>query len=898
QYDATTRRLTHTTAIDPTAPRHYQYQVTVDTTNEPSTILDLPTVVTGSDTNGLATTVANAGATLYIPNTALIKTLMLIYAVGDNDLGEGMIQLLNRAERATGGDPTVAVALLMDGPGAQDAYLYYLQPDTGQLNCPNYQNITCDGRYQFGVNLFTWRENTADVDSLATFIATAQRTYPTAQTIALSLVGHGSGWSPTLLAGQPHGIADQPHGIADQPSAGLLWDQSMIGDNTLSTGELRQALEQAQQATGQSVDLLYLDACSMAMAEVAYELSGTADYLLASQSISWAAFPYDQLILAIQEGMSGQEIGEAWLAIEADGLTAHSGVYPYTFSLVDLAQMPAVALAHQTLVSTLRAAWQSDTTRTVATAFADAVEATACVESNYDGKINRFDTYCDLGSFAQRIEGAFVDYPDIANAANAIGTALSSAIITTANHSGHPWSPPESEWWNFTAPPLNGLSLYMPLAPHVDDVRRRYYTANQLGYLTVTDWDTLLADAWGGSEPPTTTVDCDCPANVKLLPLQPSIRLQSPMVTVQEQEAFTVTVELLDLPQQRALGGAQLWLTYDANLVEGIDCTTVAPAGIQLAQCHLDAPGLIRLAFTAPDGFIQDFTAAQLHMRAIGPAGAVSTIRLIVDKLVDAQGAPLSVHTGDSLITIGAGAAQLAGDVNCSGGRDVQDAVLILRYSVSELAAGTQCPPAAGTIYAPACDVDGDGGCQINDALFIVQCAVGIDNGLCPASLQSASATTPRAINEQRRSAPPIQLIPSAIDDEGYIIFSLQTAREETKLGALGITLRYDADQLELHECLQDPQTQFSYAACHPHDSSAVQTADNTGVVNVGLLAPEGVDGALQLATLRFRLRNPAFDNPVQFLAIENATVFDSRGTMLPNPQEEAQQIYLPVIVR
>ncbi|MCB0081761.1 MAG: hypothetical protein KDE47_12560, partial [Caldilineaceae bacterium] len=669
-YDAGSQQLTHATAIAPSTPLAYSYQVTVDASNAPGAILDITTMVSGA---GVQT--ASASTALYIPSAALIKTLVLIYAVGDNDLAEWTIRLLNRAEKATGIDPTVAVALMLDGPGANDTHLYYLQPDLKQLNCPNYQDFSCNGRYQLGVNLFEWRENTASVDSLQSFIVTAQRAYPTAQTIALSLVGHGSGWSPTLLPGQPRGIPDQPRGIPDQPSSGLLWDQSMDGDDTLSTMELRMALQQAQQTTGRAINLLYLDACSMAMAEVAYELSGAADYLLASQSISWAAFPYDELIMSIEDGMSVLEIGQRWLEIEAQGLAGEQSIYPYTFSLIDLAQMPNVAQAHLALVTALRTEWQNQSGGTaIGNGLMAAIQSTTCVESNYDGLIDENDTYCDLGGLATQISTHLAAYPAIANAAANVNSALTSAVVSTTNQSGLPWSQTGAGWWNFSAPPLRGLSIYLPAPPHADDVRRRYYTGNHLSYVGVTEWDALLADAWGGAEPPTTTVDCNCTTSIKPSPLQMEIRLEPPLVQVQPSAEITVNVEFHNTPSQRAVGAAQLWISYDASVLEALDCTSPQTPNVESPLCHLDAPGVIRLAFTAVDGVNEDFVAAHLRFRAVGLAGEVSALHLTIDRLYDAFGVNLAADVTDGSISIGTGAAQLAGDVNCSSGRDVQDA--------------------------------------------------------------------------------------------------------------------------------------------------------------------------------------------------------------------------------
>lgn len=107
-------------------------------------------------------------------------------------------------------------------------------------------------------------DDTSSENSLSQFIINSANTYTnTKQIVLFPVVGHGSGWSPDGYTGLPIGWPAQPLDAAMRP--GLLWDNSTR--ETLSTAGLHRALESARAETDK-LSLIYLDACSMAMAEM------------------------------------------------------------------------------------------------------------------------------------------------------------------------------------------------------------------------------------------------------------------------------------------------------------------------------------------------------------------------------------------------------------------------------------------------------------------------------------------------------------------------------------------------------------------------------------------------------------------------------------------------------
>ncbi|MEM7536982.1 MAG: clostripain-related cysteine peptidase, partial [Chloroflexota bacterium] len=299
-----------------------------------------------------------ASATVTLSNTksAKGKTLVLIYAVGDNNLSSSINSLLNRAETQAH-NPNIIVRLMIDryGRGLDDtkggtnSYVYELQPDT-DLICPNDMDDTCtndQGEPLYVLNRTMWKstEDSASDINLGHFVRSSMQAHPDAKQVMLSIVGHGNGWSPNVLPPSPVAWDDSggkrlrmlsPRGVqsnVDETLAGMIWDDNPR--NSLSTKLLGDALRNAlSKVPNDKIDLLFLDACSMAMVEVAYEVQDSVNYLLASENTVWSVFPYDQYLETIDAHKNPQDIAEAWLKIYAHELRKKEH-HPFTISLID-----------------------------------------------------------------------------------------------------------------------------------------------------------------------------------------------------------------------------------------------------------------------------------------------------------------------------------------------------------------------------------------------------------------------------------------------------------------------------------------------------------------------------------------------------------------------------------
>ncbi len=436
--------------------------------------------------------------TLLLSDEEAAETLVLLYINGDNDLNEAMHDLVRRVHIGAT-NPEVTVVMVLDWPnkdnlGPANSHRY-LVDRLGATNCNFQADYTCGGRYVPEQNVEGFPEDLGNPANLSQFITDTITLYPDAKRVALALVGHGGGWSPNLLAGQPKGHDGQP-GIG-----GLLWDDYTGNGpgNSLSTLDLHQALSDAMTKTKRKIDLLYLDACLMGMWEVAHELRNEVHYLLASESWTWASFAYDAHLLGIRNTQNTADMGGAWLHDKKTQIDQDH--YPFTYSLLDLTQMPTVttgidALAQQLIPVAATAAGKLK--------LHSAFTVSACFDSNADHIINlsnpsagRLDNYCDLQSFTAQLQQQFTTPTELVSAVQTVQSALAQTVVS-ADNSTNCRAPGKYSTIPWCWPKLGGLSIYTPLGE--DDWKRGLYA--QLQVATDTHWDEFLNEYWDNAVAP------------------------------------------------------------------------------------------------------------------------------------------------------------------------------------------------------------------------------------------------------------------------------------------------------------------------------------------------------------------------------------------------------------
>jgi clostripain len=147
--------------------------------------------------------------------------------------------------------------------------------------------------------------NTGDPQTLADFANWAVTNYP-AKKYLLVIWNHGGGFRSLNLAKD------------------IAWDDTSGGDK-ITMPELEYALSTINTQMGKKIDIVGMDACFMAMTEVAYQIKDYADILIASEeSEPGDGWPYDTIL--------GELVGNPLISSEqlaVDIVDKYIFSYPY-----------------------------------------------------------------------------------------------------------------------------------------------------------------------------------------------------------------------------------------------------------------------------------------------------------------------------------------------------------------------------------------------------------------------------------------------------------------------------------------------------------------------------------------------------------------------------------------
>lgn len=392
---------------------------------------------------------------------------MLVYLNGDNDLEAHVYQLFNTLEAAAD-NQCLRIRALLDGQTPGDTALYDVQPDDDPFVMASYQD---------GVNRWPKGElNMGNPQTLIDFGREGFAALPSEHRF-LAIVDHGNGWSPNLQAGP-----------AQFTHAGLSFDDSAGPGAYLSTSALANAFGVITQNGREPIDVLFFDACLMAMIENSYPLRYFADYLVVSQNLSYTSYPYDQYFDAIQEGTNPEAMAISLVDNYHDSLVG----FPRTMAVIDLAQSERVAVAVDGLARALGT--QLDAHRQEIDRIFKEVQK---FDSNVDRRVNARDNYVDLYDLARHIRDTIRE-PGVEAAAQRLLDAFETADRPAVRYERH-----DGGVYNFAYADLaraNGLSIYLPLGTR--DRLMGYYNGTQLAFAKDTAWDELIARLVAIAQPP------------------------------------------------------------------------------------------------------------------------------------------------------------------------------------------------------------------------------------------------------------------------------------------------------------------------------------------------------------------------------------------------------------
>ena len=280
--------------------------------------------------------------------------------------------------------------------------------------------------------------NMGDSQTLIDFASWAVTEYP-AKKYLLVIWNHGGGFrSPAYT------------------TKDIAWDDTS-GDK-ITIPELEYALSAISVQMGKKIDIVGMDACLMAMTEVAYQIKDCADFLVASEeSEPNDGWPYDTILnqLVFSPTMTPNQLATNIVDSYIFSYTVSDDV---TLSSIYLSSMDTLA----TQLSNLALAIMSDTL-TPALNYIDA----AC-SSQYYGDWD----FIDLHDFCNNIL-IYSNSVFVKNIALSIQQTLSSAVLR--------WG-----YYGYGVDKSRGLSIYFPYTAYDS-----YY--NNTNFAQDTFWDEMLS---------------------------------------------------------------------------------------------------------------------------------------------------------------------------------------------------------------------------------------------------------------------------------------------------------------------------------------------------------------------------------------------------------------------
>jgi len=256
----------------------------------------------------------NGGATPP-QNGNLAEWTIIIYIAADSNLANFAIESLKQLNATANDQVKVAVQFAVDAPGGQKIPRYIFDGCPDQKPCPDRPISASLDSFLDAPKNMTEQEALTSLLHWVFYEKKRHNKDTTAKYYALILWGHG----PELLFEPPSGrIPTNPCGDPGDDNNGLF----------LTPIELRDALKKglrpdpnlcdASQHTDSDtkkphIDVIGFDACSMALLEVAYEIRGSVDFMIASQEeVPDLSFPYDRLVSYIMslQGKMPEELCE------------------------------------------------------------------------------------------------------------------------------------------------------------------------------------------------------------------------------------------------------------------------------------------------------------------------------------------------------------------------------------------------------------------------------------------------------------------------------------------------------------------------------------------------------------------------------------------------------------
>ncbi len=343
-----------------------------------------------------------------IPN--IPEWTVMVYLDADNNLESAGINDINEMEMV-GSTADVNIIVQVDRiPGYDtsnsnwtNTRRYYITQDSDPMQ------INSDLKSELG------ELNMGDPQTLIDFATWAVIEYP-AKKYLLIIWNHGGGFkSPAYI------------------TKDIAWDDTSGGDK-ITMPELEDALSAISIQMGKNIDIVGMDACLMAMTEVAYQIKDYADILVASEeNVPNDGWPYDTILaqLAANPTMSSTQ-----LATDIVDQYIYSYFYnDVTQSAIDLSYMDTLT----TQLSNFAQAIKSDTI----------TPSINYINAAYSSQYYGDPDFIDLYDFCNNV--LIYSYSvQVKSIALNIKQTLISSVVINSNYNGS------------SASDSQGLSIYFP----------------------------------------------------------------------------------------------------------------------------------------------------------------------------------------------------------------------------------------------------------------------------------------------------------------------------------------------------------------------------------------------------------------------------------------------------
>ena len=276
----------------------------------------------------LILSVSLTGCFLFPPIDETAEWTVMVYLDADNNLESAGIDDINEMEMV-GSTSEVNIVVQVD----RVPYSVLASSNQGYADDTSNGNWTTTRRYYITqdfdpilinspLKIDLVELNMGDPQTLVDFASWAAINYP-AKKYLLVIWNHGGGFRSLNLAKD------------------IAWDDTNGGDK-ITMPELEDALSMISAQIGKNIDLVGMDACLMAMTEVAYQIKDYADILVTSEeSEPEGGWPYDTILSQLTSNPSLTPTQLATNIVD-DYIFAYPTTY-VTQSAIDLSYMDTLA---------------------------------------------------------------------------------------------------------------------------------------------------------------------------------------------------------------------------------------------------------------------------------------------------------------------------------------------------------------------------------------------------------------------------------------------------------------------------------------------------------------------------------------------------------------------------